>query len=49
MEDKINKYKINEENLQNKIKELNYKIIELNQNMISKDNMNQFNDKIKIL
>ena len=47
LEEKINKYKINEENLQNKIKELNYKIIELNQNMISKENMNQFNDKIK--
>ena len=46
-EDKINKYKINEENLKNKIKELNYKIIELNQNMISKENMNQFNNKIK--
>ena len=47
LEDKINKFKTNEENLQNKIKELNYKIIELNQNMISKENMNQFNDKIK--
>ena len=47
LEDKINKYKRNEENMQNKIKELNYKIIELNQNIISKDNMNQFNDKIK--
>ena len=47
LEEKINKYKTNEENLQNKIKELNYKIIELNQNMISKENMNQFNDKIK--
>ena len=46
-EDKINKYKMNEENLKNKIKELNYKIIELNQNMISKENMNQFNNKIK--
>ena len=46
-EDKINRYKTNEENLKNKIKELNYKIIELNQNMISKENMNQFNNKIK--
>ena len=46
-EDKINKYKMNEENLMNKIKELNYKIIELNQNMISKENMNQFNNTIK--
>ena len=48
-EDKINKYKMNEENLKNKIKELNYKIIELNQNMISKENMNQFNNKIKYI
>ena len=46
-EDKINRYKTNEENLKSKIKELNYKIIELNQNMISKENMNQFNNKIK--
>ena len=38
---------MNEENLKNKIKELNYKIIELNQNMISKEKMNQFNNKIK--
>ena len=47
LEKNIAKYKLNEENLQNKIKELNYKIIELNQNVISKENMNQFNEKIK--
>ena len=47
LEDKINRYKISEEKLNNKIKELNYKIIELNQSLISKENMNQFNNKIK--
>ena len=47
LEKNLSKYKLNEENLQNKIKELNYKIIELNQNVISKENMNQFNEKIK--
>ena len=47
LEKNLEKYKLNEENLQNKIKELNYKIIELNQNVISKENMNQFNEKIK--
>ena len=47
LEKNLAKYKLNEENLQNKIKELNYKIIELKQNMASKENMNQFNEKIK--
>ena len=47
LEDKINRYKISEEKLNNKIKDLNYKIIELNQSLISKENMNQFNNKIK--
>ena len=47
LEDKINRYKISEEKLNNKIKELNYIIIELNQSLISKENMNQFNNKIK--
>ena len=43
----MNKYKNESEEMQSKIKELNYKLIELNQNIISKENISQFNNKIK--
>ena len=36
LDEKMNKYKNESEEMQSKIKELNYKIIELNQNIISK-------------
>ena len=47
LEERINKNVIDSENMKAKIKELNYKLIELNQNMISKENIYQFNNKIK--
>ena len=46
-DEKMNTCKIESENMQSKIKELNYQLIELKQNIIYKENKNQFNDKIK--
>ena len=47
LEEKIKKYENESDNMKNTIKDLNYKLIELNQNLTSKENINQFNDKIK--